>query len=182
MVLKLDMENAFDRVKHSFLYKVLERYGFSPEFIDWVSACIGSAWIAPMINSHPSHFFKSSRGLRQGCPLSPPFYILMVDSLSRKLEEEHRLGRLPGIQNSRGVSILNSQFKAINHSQFANDTLLLGATSPIIARIFKRILDSFLIALGGKINISKSRIHGWNIPGHQQDIISRIFGFPIIVN
>jgi hypothetical protein len=82
MILKLDMENAFDRVKHSFLYKVLERYGFSPEFIDWVNACIGSPWIAPMINGWPSHFFKSSRGLRQGRPLSPSLYILMVDSLS----------------------------------------------------------------------------------------------------
>jgi hypothetical protein len=99
----------------------------------------------------------------------------MADSLSHKLEEEHRLGCLPGIQIAPGV-------KAINHSQFTDDTLLLGVTSPIIARRFKWIMDSFLIASGGKINISKSRIYGWNIPGHQQDIISRIFGFPIIVN
>jgi hypothetical protein len=128
-----------------------------------------------MINGRPSHFFKSSRGIRQGFPLSPSLYILMVDSLSRKLEEECRLGRLPGIQITPGV-------KAINHSQFADDTLLLGFASPIIARRFKRILDNFLTTSGGKINISKRRIYGWNIPGHQQDIISRIFGFPMIVN
>jgi hypothetical protein len=95
MVLKLDMENAFDRVKHSFLSKVLDQYGFSSEFIDWIKACIGSPWIAPMINGRPTHFFKSNRGIRQGFPLSPSLYILMVDSLSRKLEEERRLGRLP---------------------------------------------------------------------------------------
>jgi len=30
--------------------------------------------------------------------------------------------------------------------------------------------------------MSESRIYGWNVPGHHQDIISRIFGFPMIVN
>jgi hypothetical protein len=95
-----------------------------------------------------------------GCPLSPSLYILMADSLSHKLEEERRLGHLPGIQITPGV-------KEINHSQFADDTLLLGAASPIITRRFKRILESFLTASGGKININKSRIYGWNIPRHQ---------------
>jgi hypothetical protein len=64
MVLKLDMENVFDRVKHSFLSKVLNKYGFSSEFIDSIKACIGSPWIAPMINVCSTQIFKSSRGLR----------------------------------------------------------------------------------------------------------------------
>jgi hypothetical protein len=35
-VIKLDMANAFDTVKHSFLFFVLQKYGFSLEFIDWI--------------------------------------------------------------------------------------------------------------------------------------------------
>jgi hypothetical protein len=107
--------------------------------------------------------------------LSPSLYILMADYLSQKFEEERKLGHLPGIQIAPGV-------KEINHSQFSDDTLLLGAASPIISKRFKTVLDNFLISLGGKINIKKRRTYGWNIPGHHQDTVSRIFGFPLIVN
>jgi hypothetical protein len=173
MVIKLDMVNAFDRVKHSFLYSVLKAYGFSEEFIRWIRACIGSPWISPLINGRPSQFFKASRGLCQGCPLSPFLYILLADSLSRKLEDERRKGRLSGLLIARGV-------KEINHSQFADDTLLLGAASIIIANRFQKVLGSFLSASGGKLNSAKCRIYGWNVPGHIKDQIARIFGFPII--
>jgi hypothetical protein len=175
MVIKLDMENSFDRVKHSFLFSVLEKYGFSDTSIEWIEFCFGASWIAQMINGRPTQFFKSSRGLRQGLPLSPSLYILMVDSLSQKLEAERRIGRLTCLQIALGV-------KEINNSQFADDTLLLGASSPIITRRFKKLLDKFLIAFGGKINCSKSKIYCWNISGHLQGEISIIFGFPLLVS
>ena len=40
MLIKLDMANAFDRVKFSFLYSVLRSFGFSPAFINLIKACI----------------------------------------------------------------------------------------------------------------------------------------------
>jgi hypothetical protein len=57
MVIKLDMENSFDCVKHSFLFSDLKAYGFSDTFIRWIKACIGSPWITPLINFRPSLFF-----------------------------------------------------------------------------------------------------------------------------
>jgi hypothetical protein len=173
MVVKLDMENAFDRVKHSFLFSILKAYGFSENFSNWIKACISTPWVSPLLNGRPTNFFKASRGLRQGCPLSPFLYILLADSLSRKLEEERRKGKLPGLLIARGV-------KEINHSQFADDTLLLGSTTIRTANRFQKILSSFLTASGGKLNISKCRIYGWHVPGHIKEQIARIFGFPII--
>jgi hypothetical protein len=87
MVIKLDMDNAFDRVKHSFLLSLLKAYGFYDLFISLIKACIGSPWIPPLINGHPSQFFKASRGLIKGFPLSPFLYILLVYSLSFNPEE-----------------------------------------------------------------------------------------------
>jgi hypothetical protein len=173
MVIKLDMVNSFDRVKHSFLLSVLKAYGFSDLFISWIKACIGSPWISPLLNGHPTQFFRASRGLRQGCPLSPFLYILLADSLSCKLEEERRINRLPGLLIARGV-------KEINHSQFADDTLLLGAATTIIAKRFQKVLDSFLSASGGQLNSAKCKIYGWNVLGHIKEHISRILGFPVI--
>jgi hypothetical protein len=50
MVVKLDMENAFDCTKHSFLFKVLNRFGFCSTFIQWIASCIILLWIGPLIN------------------------------------------------------------------------------------------------------------------------------------
>jgi len=83
MVVKLDMENAFDRVRYSFPFSIMNKFGFSNPFISWISA-----WIEALINGRPGDFFQSSRGLKKGCSLSPLIYVIMVDSLSRKLELE----------------------------------------------------------------------------------------------
>eukprot|EP00253_Pinus_taeda_P001989 PITA_01989 len=69
-VLKLDLANAFDRVRHSFLFAVLRKMGFDPAFISTIASCISGPWISPLINGRPCEAFQSSRGLRQGCPLS----------------------------------------------------------------------------------------------------------------
>ena len=60
MAIKLDLENAFDRLRHSFILLVLKKFGFPPIFINQVQACINSPWIAPLINGRPSEFFKAS--------------------------------------------------------------------------------------------------------------------------
>jgi hypothetical protein len=72
-----------------------------------------------MINGRLTKFLKLSRGLRKVCPLSPLLYILMEEALSRALEETRRSKAILEIQ-------ITNRAKRINHSQFADDTLLLG--------------------------------------------------------
>jgi hypothetical protein len=47
MVVKLDMANAFDYVRHEFLFHVVERFGFNSNFIKWIATCISNPWIDP---------------------------------------------------------------------------------------------------------------------------------------
>jgi hypothetical protein len=46
MIIKLDMANAFDRVKHRFPLVDLAKFGFDPSFLNWVAACFANPWIA----------------------------------------------------------------------------------------------------------------------------------------
>ena len=110
----MDMKNAFDQVKLPFLYDVLISFGFCLEFVNLIKACIDKPWIAPLVNGRPTDFFKATRGLRQGCMISPFLYILMVESLSRKLLAEKEARYIPGIKIARGVD-------PINHALFADD-------------------------------------------------------------
>jgi hypothetical protein len=86
MVIKHDMENDFNHVNHSFLLSVLKDYIFSYIFISSIRSCIDTPWIYPLINGWPSQFFNATRGIHQGCPLSPFLYILLADPLGWNLE------------------------------------------------------------------------------------------------
>jgi len=101
MVVKIDLANAFDRVSHPFLLQVMQKFGFSSEFISWIKACISKPWIAPLINGRAASFFQASRGLRQGCSLSPLLYAIQASVLSFQLENVRLKQDLLGIRMAR---------------------------------------------------------------------------------
>ena len=103
MVIKLDMENDFDNVKHSFLFQVLEKLGFDPPFIQWIKACIVSPWISPLINRRPKDFFQSNRGLKQGFLMSHLFLVhsgILLENL-----RIHSTVISLGVSNHKSISL-----------------------------------------------------------------------------
>jgi ribonuclease HI/exonuclease III len=170
MLIKLDMANAFDRVNRAFLCKVLLTFGFSPHFVQLIKACIDNPWIAPLVNGRPTNFFQAQRGIRQGCPLSPFLYILMADSLSRKLTAERLVGNIPGLKPS-------ARAEPLNHALFADDSLLLGGASIRIAKAFDTVLRNYCKVSGALVNESKSEVFSWNISQHELTGITTLLGF-----
>jgi hypothetical protein len=90
LVLKLDLVKAYDRVDWGFLRLVLLQVGMSLEVTDWIMGCVTSTNYAVLINGKPTTFLRSSRGLRQGCPLSPLLFLLVIEGLSRAIKEKVR--------------------------------------------------------------------------------------------
>ena len=82
MVLKLDLVKAFDRVNWTFL-RLLIQIGIPLLGVNWIMGCVSSSCFAVLLNGPPSDFFPASRGIRQGCPLSPLLFILIIESLGR---------------------------------------------------------------------------------------------------
>ena len=151
------------------------RYGFDPRFVRWVKASISEPWIAPLVNRRATPFFQATRGLRQGCPASPLLHERQASMLSLQLEKARKDQELIGIRMAHGT-------KCINHTQFADDTILLGGESLHIARRFKNELDSYCQASGSKLNLRKSLIYSWNINPREMTTISRIMGIEGTMN
>jgi hypothetical protein len=69
-VLSLDFTEAFSRISHTYLFKLLSVYGFSTKFTAFLKNIYDQAYSSLHINGHTTSLFPIQCGVRQGCPLS----------------------------------------------------------------------------------------------------------------
>lgn len=87
VICKLDLEKAYDHVNWRFLEYFLLRMGYGVKWRCWILFCIRSASFSVLVNGSPTGFFGSSRGLRQGDPLSPFLFIMVSKALSKMIKK-----------------------------------------------------------------------------------------------
>ena len=78
VICKLDIEKAYDNVNWKALLKLLKKMGFGEKWCSWICTCISTVQFSVLVNGSPADFFGSSRGLRQGDPLSPLLFYSAV--------------------------------------------------------------------------------------------------------
>ncbi|KAL5740942.1 hypothetical protein ACOSQ2_030122 [Xanthoceras sorbifolium] len=151
VALKLDMRKAYDRVEWNFLRQMMEKLGFSPGWIDKVMCCVTSASYSFLINGEPRGSVRPSRGLRQGCPLSPYLFLLCAEGLSAMLAQAEHRGSLHGIRVARSAP-------QVSHLLFADDSLVFVKAEEADCRCLKHVLDSYERASGQAVNYDKSAL------------------------
>jgi len=68
--MKLDLENAYDKVKWMYMRLLMDKIGMRVQVVNWIMGCISSPNFAVLINVSISKFVYATRGLRQGCLMS----------------------------------------------------------------------------------------------------------------
>lgn len=76
MAIKVDLAKAIDRVAWSLLSCIHKNLGFNDQFVNWVHKCISTSNVSFLINGSPFSNFKSTRGIRQGDPISPFLFVI----------------------------------------------------------------------------------------------------------
>ena len=119
VICKLDFEKAYDNVNWEALLKLLKKMGFGEKWCSWIRTCISTVQFSVLVNRSPADFFGSSRGLRQGDPLSPLF-LVMMEVFSRMVKRMEGASLLSGFKaNGR-----RGRGECISHLPFVDDTIL----------------------------------------------------------
>ena len=107
-----------------------------------------------LVNGSPADFFGSSRGLRQGDPLSPLLFLVMMEVFSRMVKGMEGVGLLSGFKadGRRGRG------ECVSHLLFADDTILFCDTEVEQVLHVRLLLLCFQAVTGLKVNVAKSEL------------------------
>ncbi|XP_060170510.1 uncharacterized protein LOC132601447 [Lycium barbarum] len=145
VVLKLDMAKAYDRVSWSYLIRVLRKMGFAEIFIDMVWRLIANNWYSILLNSQAHGFFHSTRGVKQGDPLSPALFILSAEVLSRALNSL--------FENNDFRSYGMPKWSAnLNHLAYADDIIIFSSADARSLDLIMEVLYAYEQVSGQLIN------------------------------
>lgn len=151
MLLKLDLEKAYDRICWDFLEDTLKVAGLSEEWQRWVMQCIAGPSMTVLLNGEKTKPFNTSRRLRQGEPLSPYLFVMCLERLCHLIEMAVDLKEWKPINLSRGGPKLS-------HVCFADDLILFAKASVAQIRVIRKVLERFCLASGQKVSLEKSKI------------------------
>ncbi|KAH9371029.1 hypothetical protein HPB48_007791 [Haemaphysalis longicornis] len=91
----VDQAKAFDRVEHRYLLAVLRCFGFPQETVTLIGDLYSDLTTRLLVNGQLSPPFGVTRGIRQGCPLSPLLFVLCLDPLLRRVADSADIRGFP---------------------------------------------------------------------------------------
>ncbi|GJW89448.1 RNA-directed DNA polymerase, eukaryota [Tanacetum coccineum] len=134
MVFKVDFAKACDSIRWDYLGDVLKSFGFGSKWCSWIRGSLNSGKASVLVNGSPTSEFQFHHGLKQGDPLAPYLFILIMESLHLSFTRVIEAGVFTGFRIDSSLMI--------SHLFYADDTVFIGLS----------------------INIKKSHLLGVGIP------------------
>ena len=144
-MLLADIEKAFDKLEWSYMFQALKYFNFGDDLISWVQILYTEICSCVVNNGHASEFFNLTRGVRQGCPLSPLLFIICNEIMSIWIKRD---------DNVKGITINDVEIKI---SMYADDTTFYVEDANSLVRIMY-IIDQLKKLSGLCMNRNKSEI------------------------
>jgi hypothetical protein len=157
LVLKLDLRKAYDCIDWDHLRMILLKIGVGIQMTNWIMACVTSPAFAVLINGEATDFFRSGRGVRQGCPLSPLLFILVMEGLNILLKNSMESGSISGIKVSRLIKVL--------HILFVDDVIIMSKASLVEWKEIFKLISLFCRASGLSVNHTKTIVYYEGLSG-----------------
>ena len=91
MIISIDAEKAFDKIQHRFMKKALQKVGIEVTFLHIMKAIYDKPTANIVLNGEKLKPFPLRSGRRQGCPLSPVLFNIVLEVLATAIKEEKEM-------------------------------------------------------------------------------------------
>ena len=95
MIISIDAEKAFDKIQHLFIIKTLQKAGIEGTYLNIVKAIYDKPTANIILSGEKLKAFPLKSGIRQGCPLSPLLFNIVLEVLATAIREEKGIKRNP---------------------------------------------------------------------------------------
>ena len=152
MILSIDAEKAFDKIQHPFMIKPLTKVGIERPYLNIIEAIYDKPTANIILNGEKLRAFLLKSGTRQGCPLSPLLfnivleilYNIVLEVLATVIRQEKEI---------KGIQIGREEVKL---SLYADDIILYIENPKDSTQKLLELINEFSKVTAYKINIQKS--------------------------
>ena len=146
MIISIDAEKAFDKVQHPFMIKTLTKVGIEGTFLNIIKAIYDKPTANIILNGEKLKAFSLKSGTRQGCPLSPLLFNIVLEVLATAIRQTKEI---------KGIHIGREEIKL---SLYADDMILYIENPKDSTPKLLELINKFSKVAGYKINIQKSGV------------------------
>ena len=137
MIISIDTEKAFNKIQHPFMIKTLQKVGIEGTFLNIIKAIYDKPTANIILNGENMKPSPLRIGTRQGCPLSPKLFNIVLEVLATAIREEKEI---------KGIQIGKEEVKLSLFAENPKD-----ATKKLL-----ELINEFGRVAGYKINAQKS--------------------------
>ena len=94
MIISIDEEQAFDKIQHQFMIKTLQKVSIDGTYFTIIKAIYAKPSINIILNGEKLKAFPIRSGKRQGCPLLPLLFSIVLEVLAMAIREEKEIKRI----------------------------------------------------------------------------------------
>ncbi|KAJ9566332.1 LOW QUALITY PROTEIN: hypothetical protein OSB04_002298 [Centaurea solstitialis] len=167
---KIDLRKAYDMVDWDFLLNILIGCGFHPVLIGWIKEMISTPSYSVVVNGVSKGFFYGKRGIRQGDPLSPYLFTLVMEGFSMLFRQ--CISKATDFGYHPGCSDID-----LTHLCFANDLFVFTTGDVPSVEILKKALALFQQKSGLAPNLAKSDVFFGNVSNGDKEAILQCLSF-----
>ena len=143
IIISIEAEKAFDKIQYPFMIKTLQKAGMEGTYLNIIKA-IYNKLTANILNGEKLKAFTLKSGTRQGCPLLPLLFNIVLEVLATAIREEKEI---------KGIHIGKEEVKL---SLFADGMILFIENPKDTTRKLLKLINEYSNVEGYKINTQKS--------------------------